>query len=301
LAIIRLSGKQKYIFPDFHKSAQRKGIIISLAEITEREMRYFVHIAYKGSKYFGWQRQPDKLSVQEAIEDCLSRIFKMPVTIYGCGRTDTGVHASQYFFHMDIEKSWSFDLFFRLNRTLPDDISLFDIIPVNGDKHARHDAIQREYDYFIHTYKDPFLSESSSLYLRKSFNLEQMKKAVSLLPKYNDYRAFCKSPNKNEHTICRVSAASLYSNTNGDRIRFNISSNRFLGRMIRILSRKLIEIGDGTLSVDEFESHLISKNIPSKILPAHPQGLYLSKVTYPFLDLKPKAVHPGSEQVWIEV
>lgn len=260
-----------------------------------------MHIAYKGTKYFGWQRQPDKLSVQEIIEDCLARIFKKPVTIYGCGRTDAGVHASQYFFHMDIEKPWNFDLFFRLNRILPDDISLLDIIPVNEEKHARHDAVQRAYDYFIHTYKDPFLSENSSLYLRKSFRLDEMKKAVALLPKYDDYRAFCKSPDKNEHTICRVSSASLYINSNGDRIRFSISANRFLGRMIRILSRKLIEIGDGVLSVDEFENHLISKEIPAKILPAHPQGLYLSKITYPFMDLKPLAIYPGSEEIWAEV
>lgn len=264
-------------------------------------MRYFVHIGYRGTRYFGWQRQPDKLSVQEVIEDCLSRIFKTPISIYGCGRTDTGVHASQYFFHMDIEKPWAFDLLFRLNRVLPDDISLFDIIPVDTDKHARHDAIQRAYDYFIHTYKDPFLNESSSLYLRKSFKLDEMKKAVALLPKYDDYRAFCKSPDKNEHTICRVSSASLYINSNGDRIRFSISANRFLGRMIRILSRKLIEIGDGVLSVDEFENHLISKEIPAKILPAHPQGLYLSKITYPFMDLKPLAIYPGSEEIWAEV
>lgn len=264
-------------------------------------MRYFVHIGYRGTRYFGWQRQPDKLSVQEVIEDCLSRIFKTPISIYGCGRTDTGVHASQYFFHMDIEKPWAFDLLFRLNRVLPDDISLFDIIPVDADKHARHDAIQRAYDYFIHTYKDPFLSESSSLYLRKSFKLDEMKKAVALLPKYDDYRAFCKSPDKNEHTICRVSSASLYINSNGDRIRFSISANRFLGRMIRILSRKLIEIGDGVLNVDEFENHLISKEIPAKILPAHPQGLYLSKITYPFMDLKPLAIYPGSEEIWAEV
>jgi tRNA pseudouridine38-40 synthase len=130
-----------------------------------------------------------------------------------------------------------------------------------------------------------------------------MKKAVALLPRYEDYRAFCKSPDKNEHTICHVSDASLYANHCGDRIRFRISSNRFLGRMIRILARKLIEIGDGNLSVDEFESHLISKNIPSKILPAHPQGLFLSKVTYPYLDLEPKAKFWGSveDSYWEEV
>ena len=266
-------------------------------------MRYFVHIGYKGTKYFGWQRQPNKLSVQEVLESSISRIFKFPVVISGCGRTDTGVHASQYFFHMDIEKAWNFDLFFRLNRILPDDIALFDIIPMQGLPHARFDAVQRVYDFFIHTYKDPFLSESSSLYLRQSFDLPEMKKAVGLLPLYKDYRAFCKSPDKNEHTICHVSSASLYNNSRGDRIRFRISSNRFLGRMIRILARKLIEIGDGTLSVDEFESHLISKQIPATILPAHPQGLYLSKVSYPYLDLEPKAKFWGStdDSNWNEV
>ena len=266
-------------------------------------MRYFVHIGYKGTNYFGWQRQPDKLSVQEILENSLSRIFKQNMTIFGCGRTDAGVHASQYFFHMDIEKNWNFDLFFRLNRILPDDIALYDIIPMEGQPHARFDAIQRVYDFFIHTYKEPFLSDRSSLYLRKGFNLNAMKKAVNLLPLYEDYRAFCKSPDKNEHTICHISAASLYANNRGDRIRIRISSNRFLGRMVRILSRKLIEIGDGTLSVDEFESHLISKNIPAKILPAHPQGLFLSKVTYPYLDLESKAEFGGTgdDSYWQEV
>lgn len=249
-------------------------------------MRYFVHIGYKGSRYCGWQRQPNKLSVQEVLETSLSRILKTQIAIFGCGRTDARVHASQFFFHMDVEKEWNFDLFFRLNRILPDDIAVFDIIPMEGLPHARFDAVQRVYDFFIHTYKDPFLSEVSSLYLRKQFNLQEMKKAVALLPQYNDYRPFCKSPDKNEHTICHVSSATLFTNTSGNRIRFRISSNRFLGRMIRILTRKLIEIGDGTLSVDEFESHLITKQIPAKILPAHPQGLYLSKVTYPYLDLE---------------
>ncbi|HEY0899996.1 MAG: tRNA pseudouridine(38-40) synthase TruA [Daejeonella sp.] len=265
-------------------------------------MRYFVHIAYKGTRYFGWQWQPDKPSVQEVLETTLNRIFKKPVQIFGCGRTDTGVHASQFFFHMDIEESWDFDLIFRWNHILPDDIAIFDIIPVDGKPHARFDAVLRTYDYFIHTYKDPFLSESSSLYLRDGLNLSEMKKAVALLPGYNDYRAYCKSPDKNEHTICHVSSAALFTNDSGNRIRFRISSNRFLGRMIRILAHKLIEIGDGTFSVDEFESYLISRQPPPLIPPAHPEGLYLSKVTYPFLDLPAKAdfspAHNYSEVFW---
>ena len=267
-------------------------------------MRYFVHISYKGTRYFGWQNQPDKISVQEVLENSLSKILKYQVTIYGCGRTDSGVHASQFFFHVDIEREWDFDLFFRWNRILPGDIAIFDIIPVAGQPHARFDAMLRTYDYFIHTYKDPFLSESSALYLLPDLNLAEMKKAVAVLPKYTDYSAYCKSPDKNEHNICNVSSASLFTNDSGNRIRFQISSNRFLGRMIRILTRKLIEIGNGTLSVNEFESHLISKQTPALILPAHPQGLYLSKVTYPFLDIPAKGDFGNavtSKNFWEEV
>jgi tRNA pseudouridine38-40 synthase len=230
------------------------------------------------------------MSVQEVIENSLIKILKYPVIIHGCGRTDSGVHASQFFFHVDIEEDWDFDLFFRWNRILPDDIAIFDIVPVEGQRHARFDAVRRTYNYFIHTYKDPFLSERSSFYLLPDLNLSEMKRAVTLLPKYHDYTAYCKSPDKNKHNICTVSYAGLFTNLKGNRIRFTITSNRFLGRMIRILARKLIEIGSGNLSVDEFESHLISRKTPALILPAHPQGLYLSKVTYPFLDLPVKSV-----------
>lgn len=252
-------------------------------------MRYFLHIAYKGNDYFGWQRQANKLSVQEIIEDKLAKIFKKTIPIHGCGRTDSGVHASQYFFHTDIEMTWNFDLLFRLNSILPDDISVFDIIPVKADANARFDAIERTYDYYIHTYKDPFLNEFSSFYLMGKLDLAKMKKAVDLLPQYEDYRAFCKSPNKNENTICQISSAQLFVNEEGNRIKFSISSNRFLARMIRIIVYKLIQIGDSKLSLNEFESLLISKSTNTKNLAAHPQGLYLSKINYPYINLENKS------------
>ncbi len=116
-----------------------------------------------------------------------------------------------------------------------------------------------------------------------------MKAAVALLPLYNDYRAFCKTPDRNDHTICNVTSAALFIDEQGDRLRFRISANRYLGRMVRIIMGKLLDIGRGKLSVDELESHLISKETPATIIPAYPQGLYLSKVTYPCLDLAPRS------------
>ena len=228
------------------------------------------------------------LNVQGILEKAISEVFKIPVGIIGCGRTDAHVHASQFFFHVDLEQEWDFDLMFRLNKMLPPSIAIFDIIEVASHRHARFDAVQRSYDYFIHTYKNPFLNGLSSYYLLDNLDLHKMKNAVALLPKYQDYRPFCTSPDKYEHTICKVRSAALMTDSSGDKIRFNISSNRFLGKMIRIIMGQLLKVGKGELSVDEFEGYLISKQTPALIQPALPQGLYLSKVSYPFLNLPPR-------------
>ena len=256
-------------------------------------MRYFFHIGYHGTNYCGWQKHPEALSVQQVLETNLSKLLKVPIYISGCGRTDAQVHASQFFFHVDIEQEWDFDLFFRLNKILPDDIAVFDIIPTEGLPHARFDTIQRSYDYFIHTYKDPFLSRFSSFYAERNLDLNKMKDAVALLPQYDDYRAFCKMPDRIDHTICHVSAASLFTDKDGDRIRFHISANRFLSKMIRIIVGRLLEIGKGEMSIDEFEHYLAEKITPQIIIPAYPQGLYLSKVTYPYLDLPVRSTFSG--------
>jgi tRNA pseudouridine38-40 synthase len=248
-------------------------------------VRYFFHIGYNGFNYRGWQKMPHVNSVQFILESLLSQILKTKLTIVGCGRTDAQVHASQFFFHADIEEAWDYDLLFRLNKNLPNDIAIFDIIPMEGLPHARLDAVSRTYNYFIHTYKDPFLSNISSLYLGKNLNLEEMKKAVMLLPQHTDYRAFCKTPALQRTTRCKVTSATLYADEQGDNIRFEISASRFLRGMIRIIMQKLLLIGRGQMSVEEFERNLISTEPAPVTRFAYPQGLYLSKVKYPFLEI----------------
>jgi tRNA pseudouridine38-40 synthase len=248
-------------------------------------LRYFFHIGYNGYRYRGWQKLPQAHNIQVIIERLLSQILKTNLTIVGCGRTDAQVHASQFFFHVDIADAWDYDLLFRLNKNLPADIAIFDIIPMDGSPHARFDAVSRTYNYFIHTYKDPYLSDISALYLAKHFNLAEMKRAVLLLPKYDDYRPFCKNASALRTTICKITDANLYTDERGDNIRFEITANRFLKGMVRIIMQKLLLIGRGELTVDEFEAHLISKETPKVIKGAYPQGLYLSQVKYPFLEI----------------
>lgn len=251
-------------------------------------MRYFFHIGYNGTNLHGWQRHPNVSTVQEIVENKLEKLLKTPLSINGCGRTDAGVHASQYFFHTDIDQEWDYDLAFRFNKTLPPSIAVFDIIKMDGKQHARFDATQRTYNYFLHTYKDPFLNYLSAMYLVSNLQFSDMQKAAKLLLKYTNYAAFCTSPNKYEHTNCHVSAAQLFINTKGDKLRFSITANRFLSRMIRIIMARLLKVGKGELSVDEFESYLLDPKKTIDVIPTHPQGLYLSKIVYPYLDLTPR-------------
>jgi len=251
-------------------------------------MKYFLHLGYDGGNYHGWQQQPDVSSVQEVVEQTLARIFKTTVTAYGCGRTDAGVHASQYFLHIELEESFDFDLKFRLNKNLPSAIVIFDVLEVEAHQHARYDAISRTYDYFIHLNQDPILTRYSSYYPLKNLDMEAMKKAAAILPLHNDFKAVCKRPNLYKHTRCTVTEAKLYVNMEQERLRFTISASRFLHGMIRICVNFILKIGQGKMSLEAFDEMLATQSLTPVKHQAFPQGLYLSRVIYPYLDLKPQ-------------
>lgn len=268
--------------------------------------RYFFHIAYKGTNFRGWQRQSKVLTIQEIIEDRLEQVFKYKTPCLGCGRTDAGVHAAQYFFHIDVKNEIKDDLLFILNKMLPKDISVFDIIKMDQEYHAQFDATERSYEYFIHTKRNPFLGDLSSFYTFVNLDLDKVKQATNVLLKYNDYRAFCRTPDKHDNTMCNLTSVKFFFNKSKDQFRFQFNSNKFLKSMIRIIVFKLLEVGSGKLSIDEFEYYLKSKETPQFNNLAYPQGLYLTKITYPFLDIKPKNelfTVLGSEQdnYWTEM
>jgi len=251
-------------------------------------LNYFLHIAYEGTKYSGWQRQANARSIQETIEKALCKIFGKSITVFGCGRTDAGVHASQYFMHIHLMDAFTFDLRFRLNKNLPDDIAVFDVIEMEEKQHSRYDAISRTYDYFIHLEKDPILVRYSSYYALKNLDFDAMQSATMLFSKYNDYKAICKQAHLYKHTICEVRKAQLFINPEENRLRFTITANRFLRGMVRLSIYFLLEIGKGKMSVDEFETILSNRTVTNGIKPPLPNGLFLSQVEYPYLKMKPK-------------
>lgn len=250
-------------------------------------MRYFIHLGYDGSKYSGWQRQINtSKTIQEVIERKLSKIFKKEITAYGCGRTDAGVHASQYIMHINLDESPAFDLMFRLNKNLPPDIAVFEIIEVNETHHCRYSAAARTYDYFIHWKKDPALVRYSSFYEGLELDFTKMRKATKLILKTNDFKPLCKQPDFYKNTLCQVSHCELFFNENDGRLRFTITSNRFLREMVRICIFILLKVGTGKMTLDELEEILTQQRVWMEKQPALPNGLFLSRVEYPLLEFK---------------
>jgi tRNA pseudouridine38-40 synthase len=270
------------VFSSPKKSGQAIFIFILIAHLP-LPMKFFIHLAYKGSRYFGWQRQPKHISVQETLEDALEKMLGKKTNCIGCGRTDTGVHASQFYCHIKVEKEFDFDPVFRLNKMLPDDIAIHGFIPVDWNAHAQHDAVSRTYTYRIHTHKDAFLSEVSSFYTKENMDVELMKKAVSLLPHHTDYRSFCKQPNLYKSTVCNISKATLEVGENGSNLVFEITANRFLWGMVRLLVGNILAVGYREMALSEFEDCLKMEKRASHVFKAHPQGLYLSGVVYGYL------------------
>lgn len=246
-------------------------------------MRLFFHIAYDGSKYSGWQWQPNADTIQEVIEQKLAKIFKEKITVFGCGRTDKGVHASQYFFHIELNNEPNFDIQFILNKHLPSTIYLFEVIKVEERQHSRYDAISRSYDYFLHTKPDPFLDKYSTLFNLEQLDFKLMQEAASIVASYNEFRSFCLRPDAHNHTQCKISESNLYLDEVNGRLRFSITGDRFLKGMIRLLVAGLLKVGRKQITINEFRDYLENPRDIQDLKKAAPNGLYLSSVVYPYL------------------
>jgi tRNA pseudouridine38-40 synthase len=243
--------------------------------------RYFFEIAYNGSSFHGWQRQPNATSVQDVIEDTFSKLQSgKEVSIVGCGRTDAGVHAKKYFFHVDLPEIANIEQFiFKLNRMFPRDIAVFNIIQVIEELHARFDAKNRTYRYFIHQQKDPF-KEGLSLYFPQELNFEAMNVAANLLLGKKDFGSFSKLHTDVKTNICEVYSAEWFISEK--EAFFEISANRFLRNMVRAIVGTLIDVGTGKLTSNNVTTILEAKDRQEASLSVPAHGLYLWDITYDF-------------------
>lgn len=245
--------------------------------------RYFIELAYNGTRLCGWQRQNNAPSVQAAIEDALRLILRQPMLeILGCGRTDTGVHASQYFAHFDFEGDFPPSFLERANKLVGLDIVLKRIHAVEPEAHARFDATLRSYNYHLSFQKNPFFRETEWHFpFAERLNQEKMQKTADLLRAYAEFAPFCKTNSDAQTMLCNISEAEwIFDDTGGI---FTISSNRFLRGMVRLVVGACVNVGLGQLDLDDVKRSLDTQTPLIKSYSVPPTGLFLSRVVYPFL------------------
>ena len=240
-------------------------------------MRYLFEVAYFGENYSGWQRQPNATGIQEKLEDAISTILRKKHKIVGSGRTDTGVHAIQQFFHIDLKKEPE-NLDVKLNAFLPQDIAIKSIREIKSDAHARFSAESRSYEYWVNQHKDPF-STGRSYYFSKELNVDRMNEAASAMIGERNFKTFSKVKTDVKIYVCDLKAAFWHEEKN--HLIFYVTANRFLRGMVRAMVGTLLLLGEEKLSVAEFEEILKTKNRKKAGQNVPAQGLYLTKVQYP--------------------
>ena len=249
--------------------------------------RYFIQLSYNCTNYHGWQVQKNAVSVQEILNDKLSIILRQPIETTGCGRTDTGVHAKDFFAHFDageesmVHGPWSMEkkesLLRSINAVLPVDIAVKDLFPAAADANARFDAKLRTYEYHIHFNKDPF-KNGYSWELRDRPDLEPMNKAAQLMMAYTDFSCFSKSNTQVKTNNCKITYARWEETESG--IVFRISADRFLRNMVRAIVGTLIMVGRKEIEPEAVKQIIESKNRSKAGTSVPACGLYLTEVKY---------------------
>jgi tRNA pseudouridine38-40 synthase len=243
-------------------------------------MRYFVKLSFLGTRFYGWQFQPNARTVQEELEKSFTILVKENIQLTGAGRTDSGVHASIFYAHFDIVNQIESPkiLVNKLNSFLDKDIVIHDIYKVPEDLHARFSALSRTYQYRVHLYKNPFISEFSyRLYHIPDFEL--MNSAAAILFEYDDFTSFSKLHTDNKTNICKIMQCEWIKTDDGYVL--IIKADRFLRNMVRAITGTLLDIGNHKINSSEFRQIIEGKNRGNagRSVPAH--ALFLVDICYP--------------------
>ncbi|NJN25559.1 MAG: tRNA pseudouridine(38-40) synthase TruA [Cyclobacteriaceae bacterium] len=242
-------------------------------------MRYFFQISYKGTHYHGWQIQHNALSVQQVLQQKMSQLISTDIEITGSGRTDTGVHARQQYFHADLpHKIDPEDFRYHYNAILPRDMVVHTIQAVAPNAHARFDALSRAYEYRIIANKDPFEQGLAFVYAWP-LHLDLLNQASSLLLGKQDFESFSKVRTQVNHFVCEISEASWQQSD--DLVVFRIKADRFLRGMVRTIVGTLLMVNEGKICLDDIQKILASRERAKAGRSVPPEGLYLTEICYP--------------------
>ena len=255
-------------------------ILFAIFALNFQTMRYFLELAYNGTRFCGWQRQPNAPSVQERIESVFSLILRQPTELLGCGRTDTGVHASYYVAHFDFDKIFPDNFLDRVNKMLGNDIVLKTLKPVAPDAHARFDATLRSYEYHITAVKNPFAAETEWHFMMyNKLDFDKIQEAAKLLREYDNFAPFCKTHSDAKTMQCQIYRSEWVFTEN--KAVFYISANRFLRGMVRLIVGACINIGLGQMTLGDLKQALDEQTPLKKSSSVPPTGLFLTEVKYP--------------------
>jgi len=246
--------------------------------------RYFIELSYDGSEYSGWQRQPNAMTIQEEIESALSMLYGAEVSIMGCGRTDAGVHAAQYFCHCDlIEDRYTVaEACYKLNCILPNAIALKQIIKVESDAHTRFDATERSYYYDIHINKNPFILKHSYRFVQaEKIDNSLLNESAALIKTYEDFYPFCKSHADVDTFKCQIKRSEWEKTEMG--YRFHITANRFLRGMVRMIVGMCLNVSTGKLKLSDVKIALEKQTRLDMAWSVPAEGLFLSEIKYPYI------------------
>jgi tRNA pseudouridine38-40 synthase len=257
--------------------------------------RYFIYLVYNGTRYCGWQRQPNGISIQQSLEEVLSTVLRQVVPVVGAGRTDAGVHARMMAAHFDVSAPVEnpSQLTDKLNRMLPEDIAVYNVIAVNENAHARFDALSRTYKYYITDRKNPFAHEWMCRMSLRNVRFDAMNEACNVLSEYSDFTSFSKLHTDVKTNNCRILEAGWGRGidpcsrdgktvaSNNENWVFTITADRFLRNMVRAIVGTLLDVGRGKITMDDFRNIIEAKDRCKAGTSAPAEGLALADITYP--------------------
>jgi tRNA pseudouridine38-40 synthase len=243
--------------------------------------RYFIKLAFNGTRYHGWQYQKNAASVQQELEKALSLILRTEIKLTGAGRTDTGVHAREFYAHFDHEELSSEQrrqLIYKVNGFVSPDIVIYDIIPVVKDAHARFDAMSRKYQYFICRNKNPF-NRDFAFHLYTDLDIGCMNEGAKVLFDYSDFTSFSKLHTNVKIRTCKLMEA--YWEEKEDSLVFTVTADRFLRNMVRAIVGTLLELGQHKISMEDFRQIIERKDRSAAGFSVPAKGLFLTHIEYP--------------------